>query len=681
MAMASTSSEPGHTVFCPENCSTRHNEMILALCACNDDTTRPGELTSLKLALYSHLQNGWNAQSSVPDVLPAFRFPLVHWACVLGKTQALSWLLTKMKFKGFVAAERTGETGLHRAVRLLHRVKSRDFVARSVDYIWGKFGHIVTALTDQDPNGLFLKDKVQGNSCFHICALCISQQESVGDELEFYENCMRILVERAVFLQNTEKLPSAALQIALNSQNDRGETVLHILARNNICRKTAKFLLSDFKERINKFVKNSEGETAFHVARSRNADLMEKELGGESVEMEQLVRTHSDVFQFHTQESDASEQQASSFDHATSTTGTTVFTVQLDLTSAVESGGHFLRLNSLVRRDGFYRSCSEQMSSSEKDSLSQDWSVGSPSLLDNVSVPEELLSASTGSNAIDSADSIVISDDAEDEPESKAFSVDIVDDECTVCVPVNLDNSITINIPDDDDDDATDASNVPACTGGESASNDTITRTKNAGSVKSDLEVPPETNGGCLEDDDCVSSEGGEVDRCGHELCLGEARSPLAKVIWQESDVASLLVARLRDRKERNRGEMRKAQRDLNEKRDKEGDNLRELQQLKAELETARAQEQNLERRREELMDELKNTENIVAGLREKSIQLQDRISEKAQVTENLRVDRERASDEYKLLKRKFAEYSKALSEISSPFDCSKTKKERLDDG
>ena len=47
--------------------------MIMALCAISDDSRKPPDLGALKVALYSHLQTGWNAQSSVPDALTEFQ--------------------------------------------------------------------------------------------------------------------------------------------------------------------------------------------------------------------------------------------------------------------------------------------------------------------------------------------------------------------------------------------------------------------------------------------------------------------------------------------------------------------------------------------------------------------------------------------------------------------------------
>lgn len=675
--MAVNSIRAEHTVFCPENCSVKHNEMIIALSAISDDTRKPPDLGALKVALYSHLQSGWNAQSSVPDALLEFRFPLVQWACVLGRTQALSWLLSKMKFKAFVVAERTGETGLHRALRLLHQVRSRDATPRSADFICSKFSLVLHTLTEQDPQGMFVKDKVQGNSAFHICALCISQQESVSSELEYYENCMKILFMRVASLQTVEKLPKDALDKALNSKNDRGETILHILARSNISIKTVKYLISDYKEVINKFTRNDESKTPLDVARDRKADLVAKELlKSTGVGVEQLARNHPDLYQLHTQ--DANELSCNTA-AATNTSDNIDNTAQNRVDKNGACGGYSLRLSSLLPRDGFYRGSSQGKSPSE-DSVAQDESVPSPSLLDasSVSCPEASTTNSVSSAVIDN----------HTDPESATTQGVLTNaTEQDSCVSVVVENSVLINLQDDETDDeglSNDSTVVVNC----AVDSDKPTLPYNSDSFSessqfsesvltmAESEVPPEAARVSMtsQDEDACTARAEQPAARENDIC-----SSLAKVIRQESDVASMLVARLQDKKEQNRVELRRAQRELTAKQEKENEANCTLLQLKAELENLRAQKENLERRRQELLEELRSTEGNISHLQEESLRLQSRVDEQARISESLRTDSQKASEKCVSLKRKFTEYSEALSDIS-PCGESKAKKERSDD-
>ena len=674
--MAVNGCKPEHTLFCPENCAVKHNEMIMALCAISDDSRKPPDLGALKVALYSHLQTGWNAQSSVPDALTEFQFPLVHWACVLGRTQVLSWLLSKMKFKAFVVAERTGESGLHRALRLLHRVRSRDVTPRSVDFICSKFSLVLYSLTEQDPSGLFLKDKVQGNSAFHLCALCISQQEAVSNELEYYENCMKNLLIRVTSLQTMERLPKDALHMAVNERNNLGETILHILARSNISAKTVKYLLSDYREIVNKCTKNNEGKTPLDIAQDHKADLIERELGENLAE--RLVRSHPDLYQLFTEDTQQVSSSGSCIDEETDSASTQ---------KRPQADGfkrYPLRLSSLVTRDGFYHDSASKGRTSE-DNFSQSDSECSLSLLDPmlVSYPEISASTTDGSAANDDSNSVVISHSVPTDATAEQES----------CVPIDLvENSVLIDLEEDetDDEQLTCGTVVVDC----DADGDSLSTTATQLYISSDSlaessplsqsvlsleesEDVPETAGACAtsqDSDTCSLLSESSIARENGEC------SSLVRIIRQESDVASILVARLQDKKEQNRMDLRRAQRDLTTKQEKEGQANCILVQLRAERENLLAQMNNLKKRREELMEELKNTEKNISQLQKESLRLQSSVDEQVRITDTVKTEREKASEACVTLKRKFTEYSEALNDICSPSDGQIAKKERTDD-
>lgn len=675
--MAVNGCKPEHTLFCPENCAVKHNEMIMALCAISDDSRKPPDLGALKVALYSHLQTGWNAQSSVPDALTEFQFPLVHWACVLGRTQVLSWLLSKMKFKAFVVAERTGESGLHRALRLLHRVRSRDTTPRSVDFICSKFSLVLYSLTEQDPSGLFLKDKVQGNSAFHVCALCISQQQAVSGELEYYENCMKNLLIRVSSLQTMERLPKDALHMAVNERNDLGETVLHILARSNISAKTVKYLLSDYREIVNKSAKNSEGKTPLDIAQEHKADLIERELGEEIAE--RLVRSHPDLYQLFTEDTQQVSSSGSCCDEETDSVS------RQKRFQADGFKGYSLRLSSLVTRDGFYRNSASKGRTSD-DNFSQSDSGCPLSLLDPMLVSYPEISASTTDNssaAGDNSNSLVISHSVPTNATAEQES----------CVPVDLvENSVVIDLEEDETDDeqlscGTAVVNCVADGGSLSSaaaqiyiSSDSLSESsplsQSVLSLEESEDVPESARA-------CATLQDGDTCSLLSESSIGRENgecSSLLRVIRQESDVASILVARLQDKKEQNRMELRQAQRDLTTKQKKEGQANCILVQLRAERENILAQMNNLKKRREELMEELKNTEKNISHLQEESLRLQSSVDEQVRITDTVKTERQKASEACVSLKRKFTEYSEALSDICFPSEGQIAKKERKDD-
>ena len=667
-----------HTVFCPESCAARHNDMILSLSACSEDGRKPADLAALKVALYSHLQDGWNTQSNVPDALPEFRFPLVQWACVLGKTQALNWLLTKMKFKAFVTAERTGETGLHRALRLLHKVRSRDKTPRSVHFICSNFSLIVDTLTEQDPHGLFLKDKVQGNSVFHMCALCISQQETVCSELAYYEYCMKILLQRVTTLQTMEKLPSEALQTALNSKNDRGETILHILARSNISMNTVKYLLSDYKEFLNKLIRNHEKATPLDVARDREADLVEKELTSDGQGLEQLAGNQPDLYQPNTQGLDQADLGGEVVAGNSNSVGSDA---QCKVNNEDAGAGYSLRLSTFLQREGFYLTSSSRSSISDNE-FSQDETACSPCILGSQSVN---LPASLATNT---AESMLISDgqstnnsDSENVPRQNG---DEQDSHVSVVI---AENSVLISLQVEETSVHEELSNCPLVPCEKNCTEDGVSANSpsNSNSCSDAVQIPeselqvdktgdvPVATCAYTEENTCNARKDQPLTH------VNGVPSCLAKIIRQESDVASMLVARLQDKKEHNRVELCRAQRKLTEKQSRETIATENLQQLRTELENLSSQKENLERRREELLEELKNTEGNIHQLQEQSLELQSRINDQARVVASIKVDCEKASEECVSLKRQFTEYSEALSDIGSPCDELKAKKERLE--
>lgn len=666
-----------HTVFCPESCAARHNDMILALSACSEDGKKPADLAALKVALYSHLQEGWNAQSNVPDALPEFRFPLVQWACVLGKTQALNWLLTKMKFKAFVTAERTGETGLHRALRLLHKVRIRDKTPRSVHFICSNFSLIVDTLTEQDPHGLFLKDKVQGNSVFHMCALCIGQQESVCSELDYYEYCMKILLQRVTTLQTMEKLPTGALQTALNSKNDRGETILHILARSNISINTVKYLLSDYNELLKKLIRNHEKATPLDVARNREADLVEKELASDEQGLEQPTGNQPDLYQLYTQDLDQA-------DHGSEGIASNSNSVDSDAQSKVNNedagASYSLRLSTFLQREGFYHTSSSRSSISDNE-FSQDETACSPCILGTQSAH---LPGSFATNT----ESMLINDSQStnnsDSENMRRQNGDGQDSHVSVVI---AENSVLISLQVEETSVHEELSDCPLVSCEKNCTEDGVSANSSANSNScSDAVQIPESELQVEKTGDAPAATCADTEE---NTCNARKDQPLthvngvpsclAKIIRQESDVASMLVARLQDKKEQNRVELRRAQRELTEKQSRETIATKNLQQLRTELENLSSQKENLERRREELLEELKNTEGNIHQLQEQSLVLQSRINEQARVVASIKVDCEKANEECVCLKRKFTEYSEALSDIGSPCDELKAKKERVE--
>lgn len=72
--------------------------------------------------------------------------------------------------------------------------------------------------------------------------------------------------------------------MVINVRNDCGEIIFYIFVWSNFFVKIVKYFLLDYKEIVNKFIKNGEFKILFDVVWDWKVDFVEKELGEELVE-------------------------------------------------------------------------------------------------------------------------------------------------------------------------------------------------------------------------------------------------------------------------------------------------------------------------------------------------------------------------------------------------------------
>ena len=85
----SPSDSQQHTPYCDDGCTIEHHpllQMILAL---------PGILGDKKIELNQCIRKykaggGWNVDDPIPDSIPEFRYPMLHWAAALSKLHLAS---------------------------------------------------------------------------------------------------------------------------------------------------------------------------------------------------------------------------------------------------------------------------------------------------------------------------------------------------------------------------------------------------------------------------------------------------------------------------------------------------------------------------------------------------------------------------------------------------------------
>ncbi|EDO41132.1 predicted protein [Nematostella vectensis] len=258
-------SHTNHTVFCKYDCTAKHCELILRLASCPDNKRLVKGLASLKQSLYEKLQEGWNPHSNVDDPLEEFQWPLVHWACVLGKDYALEWLF-KMNFRPNAVNEKTGETAVHKMLHSLYGVCQHGGI--SIQQTFSKFLDLLRMLTSHDCDLLLIPESSKGNTALHTCATLIIRQEGATSELEYYEYCMTAILRRIT--AHKTSVTNIAFD-ALNYKNKKNKTVLHILAKKNISINILRYLVRKFGDRIDLSIEDWKNRTAMDVAVNKGA--------------------------------------------------------------------------------------------------------------------------------------------------------------------------------------------------------------------------------------------------------------------------------------------------------------------------------------------------------------------------------------------------------------------------
>ena len=145
-----------------------------------------------------------------------------------------------------------------------------------------------------------------------------------------------------------------------------------------------------------------------------------------------------------------------------------------------------------------------------------------------------------------------------------------------------------------------------------------------------------------------------------------EFASPLIKFIKEEFDVASLVRAKLLDRKEKSRSELCEIQQHFQQQEQKEHEENNRLQQMKVELDALKASRQIHAERKRALVEELKVVEEATIAMEMRSADLERLIAEHTHKKQSLHRDREDLNRQCYVIKRKVEEYENALMEISS---------------
>ena len=154
-----------------------------------------------------------------------------------------------------------------------------------------------------------------------------------------------------------------------------------------------------------------------------------------------------------------------------------------------------------------------------------------------------------------------------------------------------------------------------------------------------------------------------------------EFNSPLVRFIKEEFDVASLVRAKLLDRKEKSRSELCEIEQHFRQQEQKENEENNQLQQMQTELETLKVSRERNEERKKKLVEELKVIEEETVSMEMRCGELEHLIAEHTQRKEDLLNDKQNLNRQRAVIKRKVEEYDNALMEISSTVENNKRPK------
>lgn len=222
----------GHTIFCDENCSVSHHEVLVELLLCKRNDAK--SLDRFKLCVHNMVAHGWDKNSDIPDEEKHFRFPLVHWASVYGKLAVLKWLAEE-DFD-LASTNKEGETALHRLVACqaheravdtrCNRTGGRRFSLSNIIQVFTK---VLAILTENCPQILLMFEYIERNTPLQLCLKLLNDANSQRLTL-YYESLFTVLCERLENLLKKDKLSAEFVRGGLCCRDKNGNTLWHIAA-------------------------------------------------------------------------------------------------------------------------------------------------------------------------------------------------------------------------------------------------------------------------------------------------------------------------------------------------------------------------------------------------------------------------------------------------------------------
>ena len=151
-----------HTRLCANNCTHRHNPLVLAVGVSNDCKWRTCLENHFKLSI----KNGWKSSAAIQDSTSMLRQLLVHLAVLFGKCDLLEFML-KLHLGNLDYFRNSGQNSpLFTVLRNMHRFMPSSSFEEKVD----AFRQILQLLVKYDSNALLVQDVAKKETILHMFA-------------------------------------------------------------------------------------------------------------------------------------------------------------------------------------------------------------------------------------------------------------------------------------------------------------------------------------------------------------------------------------------------------------------------------------------------------------------------------------------------------------------------------
>ena len=190
--------------FCSQNCEGDHHILLLKMAEIENWQTYEEYKTLLRTYKINGVIEKYDAE--IPDRRPSFRYPLVHWAAVLGNRMALKLLLKPPFSIDPTTLSHDYDTALHRLITTQAIKHMKPSKSASIIKLLNK----CLSVTDSNQN-----------TPFHLVAIFLV--ECSKSDIVFWKEVFHTMLD--AFEDNTY------LVSVLNFTNNVGDTVLHLLAK------------------------------------------------------------------------------------------------------------------------------------------------------------------------------------------------------------------------------------------------------------------------------------------------------------------------------------------------------------------------------------------------------------------------------------------------------------------